>query len=429
MENAMAVILAGGYGDRLGILAQERAKPALPFGGKYRIIDFTLSNCANSDIRNVAVLTQYRPMSLADHIGIGAPWGYGTPTRVLRLLQQYQARGEKREWYRGTADAVFQNLAAVEEQAVDHLFVLSGDHIYKMDYQLMLAQHIERQADVTLALAEVPEQDLPRFGTVEMDEIGRITKFQEKVKKPRSNLANMGIYLFNMSVLKEWLSDAARTNKFDFGRNIFSKKAGSTGMFGYVFNGYWRDVGTIPSYWQASMEILETGNEYLQSGDWPLRTNESKNYPPSAFGEEARVVNSLISEGCRINGRVENSVISPGVCIGEGAKVLDSVIMENVVICPDVHISRAILDKEVVVGQGSSVGFGYDFSPNREEEQELDSGLTIVGKRAHIPANIKIGHNCVIYAGVDEDQFKKPEVPSGETIKPRRRRKPKASSH
>ncbi|MFC2042385.1 sugar phosphate nucleotidyltransferase, partial [Chloroflexota bacterium] len=312
MERVLAVILAGGQGERLSILAQERAKPALPFAGKYRIIDFTLSNCANSGIQHVLVLTQYRPLSLAEHVGVGVPWGFVPPDKSVRLLQPYLARERGRDWYQGTADAVYQNLDQIEEMGADLVLILSGDHVYKMDYRPMVEFHRERQADVTLAVTPFPEEALHQFGTVIVNEEGQVIRFQEKVKKPQSNLVSMGVYVFNKEILREWLGIGAW---HDFGRNILPRMVNKARVYAYTFNDYWRDVGTLQAYWQTSMEMLEMASSFLGKGDWPIRT-VAEEYPPAMFGETASVSNSLISDGCVIEGQVEHSVLSSGVMDG-----------------------------------------------------------------------------------------------------------------
>jgi len=394
MENVLSIILAGGQGERLSILSQERAKPAVPFAGKYRIIDFTLSNCVNSGIGKVFILTQYQPLSLAEHIGIGTPWGLVPPDRSIRLLQPYLAREEGRDWYRGTADAVYQ-----------------------MDYSKMLQFHRENGADVTLAVTPFPEEELHRFGTVVTDEKGQVTRFQEKVKQPQSNLVSMGVYLFKKDILTQWLEGG---NRKDFGRNIFPKMAKKDRIFAYTFDGYWRDIGTVESYWQANMEILAMSPVFLANAHWPIHTVEEERSPTLVYGT-ARVVNSLLCNGCIIQGRVENSILSSGVMVAEGAVVKDSIIMSDTVIGQDSVIDRSILDKEVSVESGCYIGFGDDFQANRKSPKVLNTGLTLVGKRAGIPRETKIGRNCIIYSNVVESDFPNPEIQSGQTIRPKKR--------
>ena len=404
-------------GERLSILSQERAKPAVPFAGKYRIIDFTLSNCVNSGIHNVIVLTQYQPVSLTEHIGIGAPWGLVPPDRSIRLLQPYLAREEGRDWYKGTADAVHQNLSRIEGEEVETVLVLSGDHVYKMDYAPMLDFHRENTADVTLAVTRMPEEELPRFGTVVTDEKGQVIRFQEKVKHPENNLVSMGVYIFNMDILRQWLEGRSG---HDFGRNIFPKIAAKGRTFAYIFDGYWRDIGTVDSYWQSNMEILRMSQAFLSDIDWPLYTKEVEG-PPTKICGTATVTNCLLSSGCKIEGHVERSILSPGVQVAEGAIIRDSIVMDDTEIGPESIIDHSILDKEVIVEPACHVGIGDDYHVNRSSPKLLNTGLTIIGKRTVIPTGYKIGRNCIIYDSVVEGDFPDSEVQSGETIKPKRK--------
>ena len=425
MENVAAIILAGGAGERLGILAQGRTKPAVPFAGKYRIIDFTLSNCVNSGIYNVAVLTQYQPRSLTDHIGIGMPWGFlALPDRKIQLLQPYFAREEGRDWYKGTADAVYQNLAYIEEQDAELVLMLSGDHVYKMDYSDMVEFHQKKQAEVTLAVTRIPKEDLQAFGAVQVDEEGQVTGFQEKVKEPKSDLASMGVYVFQKDMLRKCLEEDAqrRSSKHDFGRNIFPQLVGNCQLYTYNFEGYWRDVGSVRSYWHANMKLLEVSPPFVFSSDWPIRTKEEEARSPALISQRGDVLNSIISHGCVIEGRVEHSVLSPGVRVAENALVKYSVVMSDTVIGRDSVINYSILDKEVIVEAGCYIGFSEDFQVNREEPQVLNSGITIVGKGAKIPTGTTIGRNCAISSNVTEKDFLKLQVQSGETIKAKRHR-------
>lgn len=417
MQRVLAVILAGGMGERLSILAQRRAKPAVPFAGKYRIIDFTLSNCVNSEIHNVIVLTQYQPVSLTEHIGVGTAWGLVPPDRSIRLLQPYLARDEGRDWYKGTADAVYQNLDRIEAEDVEHVLVLSGDHIYKMDYAPMLEYHRENEADVTLAVTRLPEDDLQRFGTVVVNENGQAVRFQEKVKSPESNLVSMGVYIFNMNILRDWLEDRSG---HDFGRNIFPKMVNKGRIFAYIFDGYWRDIGTVETFWQANMEILAMSQAFLSDIDWPLYTKEIES-PPTKICSEATVTNCLLSSGCKIEGWVERSILSPGVQVAEGAVVRDSIVMDNSRIGRGSIIERSIIDKEAVAENDCHIGFGNDLRINRNNPDVLNTGITIVGKQAVIPSGTKIGRNCIIYDNVVESDFPGSEISSGETIRPRRK--------
>jgi glucose-1-phosphate adenylyltransferase len=416
--------MAGGLGERLGILAQERTKPAIPFAGKYRIIDFTLSNCVNSGIYKVAVLTQYQPLSLADHIGIGTPWGLDTPDREIRMLQPYLEREGSRDWYKGTADAVYQNFQFIEGQDTDLVFILSGDHVYNMDYLDMLKSHERSEADVTLAVTRLSEEELQEFGTVTVDEEGQVTGFQEKVKQPKSDLVSMGVYLFKKEILQKYLEEDAqrRSSKHDFGRNILPRLVGTCRISAYNFEGYWRDVGSVRSYWKANMDLLDMPPSLIFSADWPIRTKEGEPEPPAIVSERGDVVNSMISNGCFIEGRVEHSVLSPGVRVAEGALVKYSIIMSDSSVGSDSVIDNSILDKEVVVEAGCSIGFGDDFRVNQKEPNVLNTGITVVGKGAKIPSGVKIGRNCAIFSKAVKSDFHKHVIQSGETVKPKGRR-------
>ena len=424
MEGVVAIILAGGTGERLGMLAVERTKPAIPFAGKYRIIDFTLSSCVNSGIYNVAILTQYQPRSLTDHIGIGMPWGFARPDGRIQLLHPYLAREEGRDWYKGTADAVYQNLQYIQEQEAELVLILSGDHVYKMDYNDMVDFHHRNQADVTLAVTRLPRDELIHFGTVSVDENQQIIGFQEKVKEPKSDLVSMGVYVFQRELLQQILEDDAqrRSSKHDFGRNIFPQIVGNCRLFAYNFEGYWRDVGTIRSYWEANMRLLDSPPSISFTADWPIRTQEDEPRAPAIISRRGDVVNSMISHGCVIEGRVENSILSPGVRVAANAVVKYAVIMNDTVIGRESVVDSSILDKDVVVEAGSHVGTGNDFQVNREQPLILNTGLTVVGKGAKIPEGIKIGRNCAIAGSVTERDFRGSIVQSGETINPKRHR-------
>ena len=394
MKRTLAVILAGGEGERLSILSSVRAKPAVPFGGKYRIIDFTLSNCVNSDIDNVVVLTQYNPRSLNDHIGLGRPWDLDRNHGGVKLLQPYIARGRVAEWYRGTADAVVQNFNVIEHDRSDTIVILAGDHIYKMDYQPFVAAHRRRRADVTIAVRHVPLSEASRMGVLALDETGRVVDWQEKPKQPKSDLASMGVYVFSKRSLRTWLED----DLIDFGRDVIpAMLAGGARVYGYHYDGYWQDVGTVQSFWEANMALLEDNPELeLSDKEWTIHTR-SEERPPAKIGPTAQVHRSLISHGCVINGTVVNSVLSPGVRVDVGAVVRDSIVMFDSVIRSGAVVDRSILDKEVVVGQGAIIGDGPDFdTPNRQEPGRLNTGITVVGKRTLVPRGVRVGRNVKI---------------------------------
>ncbi|MEX1252892.1 MAG: glucose-1-phosphate adenylyltransferase [Dehalococcoidia bacterium] len=420
MKRLIALILAGGQGDRLSVLSEERAKPAVMFGGRYRIIDFALSNCANSGITRVGVLTQYRPRSLNDHIGIGRPWDLDRAGGGVSILQPYLGR-EISDWYSGTADAVYQNLYFIEESNAEHVLILAGDHVYKMAYDELLAFHLARGADVTIPVYGVPWDDASRFGTLLVDDDDRIVDFDEKPAVPRSNLVSMGIYLFNKDVLVQSLiSDANRGGSgHDFGGNVIPPLVADGGhkVFGYRYQGYWRDVGTIESYFEANMELLGDLPE-LDMYEPEMRVRSGiTGYPPAKIGRHAEISRALIDLGCIINGHVEHSVISPGVFIEEGAIVRDSIIFDDTHIEAGAVVERSIIDKEVRVGARCRVGYGDDWTANRERPDIVNSGATIVGKRAEVPPDLRIGRNCVIgprvVVSVPEDNY----LPSGSTLR------------
>jgi glucose-1-phosphate adenylyltransferase len=420
MKRTLAVILAGGEGERLSILSSLRAKPAVPFGGKYRIIDFALSNCVNSDIDNVVVLTQYNPRSLNDHIGMGRPWDLDRNYGGVRMLQPYIARGRVAEWYRGTADAVLQNLNVIEQAAGDTVLVLAGDHIYKMDYQPFVTAHRRHRADVTIAVRRVPLADASRMGILALDENDRVVEWHEKPRQPKSDLASMGVYVFSKRALHQWLSD----QRFDFGHDVIPAMInGGARVYGYHFDGYWQDVGTVQSYWEANLALLSDAPELdLYDREWIIHTR-SEERAPAKIGATAQVHRSLISHGCVINGSVVNSILSPGVVVDVGASVRDSIVLFDSVIRPGAVVDRAILDKEVAVGPGAIVGEGTDFDvANRREPGRLNTGITVVGKRAVIPRGVRIGRNVLIGEGVRTADFVSRIVKSGSTIERSRER-------
>jgi glucose-1-phosphate adenylyltransferase len=410
----MAVILAGGEGERLSILSSIRAKPAVPFGGKYRIIDFTLSNCVNSGLDNVVVLTQYNPRSLNDHIGLGRPWDLDRAKGGVKLLQPYIKRGRVAEWYRGTADAVLQNINVIERAPGDTILVLAGDHIYKMDYGPFLAAHRRHRADVTIAVRRVPIADATRMGVLALDEQARVVEWQEKPRQPKSDLASMGVYVFSKRALTRWLS-ATLT---DFGRDVIpAMLAGGARVFGYRFGGYWQDVGTIQSFWEANMALLADDPELdLYDREWLIHTR-SEERASAKIGPTAQVHRSLISHGCVINGTVVNSVLSPGVRVDVGAVVRDSIVMFDSVIRAGAVVDRAILDKEVVVGQAAIVGDGPDFdTPNRQEPTRLNTGITVVGKQSIVPRGARLGRNVKVGEQVRSADYPARTVRSGGTV-------------
>ncbi len=357
-KKCVAMLLAGGQGSRLGVLTKHRAKPAVTYGGKYRIIDFPLSNCIHSGIDTVGVLTQYEPLELNAYIGTGAPWDLDGITGGAFVLPPY-VKGERGEWYSGTANAIYQNIYFIERYNPDYILVLSGDHIYKMDYSQMIEAHEDNQADATIAVIEVSMEEASRFGIMNTDKDLRIEEFEEKPKKPKSNMASMGVYVFNWAKVREYLLEDSKDEKSsnDFGKNIIPKMLeNGEHMFAYPYKGYWKDVGTIDSLWEANMELL-SDSPGLNLYDEPWRIfSRNPNKPPHFVDRGAKIANSLISEGCYIYGTVENSVISAGVTVEKGAIVRDSIIMQDTVICEKGKVLKSIVDEEVIVEKGACIG-------------------------------------------------------------------------
>jgi glucose-1-phosphate adenylyltransferase len=419
MKRVVALVLAGGQGDRLSVLSEERAKPAVIFGGRYRIIDFALSNIVNSGITRVGVLTQYRPRSLNDHIGIGRPWELDRQGGGVTLLQPYVGRASS-DWYRGTADAVTQNIYFLEETRAEIVLILAGDHIYKMNYDDLITFHFAAGADVTVPLYSVPREEAHRYGVLTTDADHRITEFDEKPKEPKSNLISMGIYCFNRRALVDQLiADSQREEStHDFGHDIIPQMV-SNGMkvYGYPFEGYWRDVGTIESYYDGNMDLLEDLPELnLYDPDSRVHTRVIE-YPPAKIGRRAYISRSLIDRGCIINGHVEHSVLSPGVYVEEGAVVRDSIIFDDTRIESGAIVNKAIIDKEAIVNRNAYVGYGDDMAPNRDRPDILSCGITILGKRAKVPAYVRIGRNCVIGPNVIAEGLLDGTIPSGATLR------------
>lgn len=418
-----AVILAGGAGERLSVLSDQRAKPAVPFGGKYRIIDFALSNCVNSDIDDVLVLTQYSPRSLIDHIGAGRSWdldrrhGGG-----VRILQPYLSRLDNVGWYQGTADAVRRNMKDVLDGDPELVVILGGDHIYTMDYRPFIETHRRTGAKLTIAVLDVPLDEASRMGVAITDEDGRITDWEEKPAEPRSTLASMGIYVFDPKALDEWVT----ADRHDFGKDVIpAMLAAGEPVYVHEFNGYWRDVGTVEAFWAANLDLVGLVPPIdLFDKSWRMHTR-SEERSPAKLGPFAHARHSLISHGCIINGTVENSVLSPGVKVGEGARVIDSVIMLDAEIGPGAIVDNAIVDKGVVVGPGAVVGQGDDRDVvNVLEPDRLTSGITIVGKYAHVPAGVHMGRNVrVDVLATEEDFGGKAWIPSGSTVRHEQERK------
>jgi len=358
-KKTVALLLAGGQGSRLGVLTARRAKPAVTYGGKYRIIDFPLTNCTHSGIDTVGVLTQYRPLELNTYIGTGQAWDLDTITGGAYVLPPFSRTGEAGDWYAGTADAINQNASFINQFDPDTVLILSGDHIYKMNYKWMIAFHEEKKADATIAVIPVPMSEASRFGIMNTDADLRITEFEEKPKQPKSNLASMGVYVFNWKTLRRYMEEDRTKpgSTHDFGKDIIpAMLAGGERMYAYEYGGYWRDVGTIESLWEANMELLRTSPPLnLYDDAWRI-FSRNENDPPQYIDAQAVVTNSIICEGCTIYGTVINSVLSAGVIVEEGALVRDSIIMSETYIGRNSRVLKSILDEEVLVGEGALVG-------------------------------------------------------------------------
>ena len=414
-KNPKEILLAGGQGSRLGVLTESVAKPAVSFGGKYRIIDFPLSNCINSGIDTVGVLTQYQPLRLNTHIGIGIPWDLDRNVGGVTVLPPYE-KSSNSDWYTGTANAIFQNLAYMETYNPDYVLILSGDHIYKMDYEVMLDFHKANKADVTIACMPVPIEEASRFGVMITDGSGKITEFEEKPEHPRSNLASMGIYIFSWPVLKESLLALKDQPNCDFGKHIlpYCRDNGKR-LFAYEFNGYWKDVGTLGSYREANMEPIDIIPEFTPYEEfWKIYT-KGDIIRPQYISADAVIERSIISEGAEIYGEVHNSVIGAGVTIKEGTVVRDSIIMKETVIGSGCTIDRSIIAENVTVGDSVVLGVGEE-APNVLKPAVYGFGLVTVGENAVIPSNVKIGKNTAISGVTTEEDYPNGELASGGAI-------------
>ena len=414
-KEMIAMLLAGGQGSRLGVLTAKVAKPAVSFGGKYRIIDFPLSNCINSGVDTVGVLTQYQPLRLNTHIGIGIPWDLDRNVGGVTVLPPYE-RSKGSDWYTGTANAIYQNLEYMEMYNPDYVLILSGDHIYKMDYEVMLDYHKANNADITIAAMPVPIEEASRFGVVITDDSNRITEFEEKPAHPRSNLASMGIYIFNWSVLRDALIKLKDEPGCDFGKHVipYCHTKGDR-IFAYEYNGYWKDVGTLGSYWEANMELIDIIPEFnLYEEYWKIYTKSDK-IPPQYVSEDAVIERSIIGEGSEIYGEVSNSVIGSGVIVGRGAVVRDSIIMHNCVIQDGAVVDKAIIAEDVTVGSGAHLGVG-EYAPSQYDPKVYQFDLVTVGEHSVIPAGVQIGKNTAISGVTEPEDYKDGMLASGDYI-------------
>lgn len=414
-KEMIAMLLAGGQGSRLGVLTSKVAKPAVSFGGKYRIIDFPLSNCINSGVDTVGVLTQYQPLRLNTHIGIGIPWDLDRNVGGVTVLPPYEKSGNS-EWYTGTANAIYQNITYMEMFNPDYVLILSGDHIYKMDYEVMLDFHKANNADVTIAAMPVPYEEAKRFGILITDESRQINEFEEKPENPRSNLASMGIYIFNWKILKEALIAKAEQPALDFGKHIipFCHENGGR-MFAYEYNGYWKDVGTLNSYWEANMELIDIVPDFnLYEEYWRIYTKNNA-LPPQYISSDSIVERSIIGEGTDVYGKVYNSVIGCNVLIGPDTIVRDSIIMNNTVIHEGCEINKAIIAENSVIGSNCVLG-AFDEAENETDPHIYTNGIVTVGEDSVVPDNTTIGKNSVVFGETDASDYDNGVLGSGKSL-------------
>ena len=414
-KEMIAMLLAGGQGSRLGVLTSKVAKPAVAFGGKYRIIDFPLSNCINSGVDTVGVLTQYQPLRLNTHIGIGIPWDLDRNIGGVTVLPPYE-KSTNSEWYTGTANAIYQNLEYMESYNPEYVLILSGDHIYKMDYEVMLDFHKANNAEVTIAVMPVLMEEASRFGIMIADENHRITEFEEKPEHPRSNLASMGIYIFNWKTLKEALIAMADQPALDFGKHVipYCHEKGAP-LYAYEFTGYWKDVGTLSSYWEANMELIDIVPEFnLYEEYWKIYT-KSEIQPPDYIAADSVVERSIIGEGSEVYGEVYNSVIGCGVTIGKGTVIRDSIIMNQTQIGEGCEINKAIIAENVVVGNQVKLGVGEE-AENDTAPHIYNHGLVTIGEKSVIPDGISVGKNSVISGVTAAADYEDSQLASGKTL-------------
>ncbi len=414
-KEMIAMLLAGGQGSRLGVLTSKVAKPAVAFGGKYRIIDFPLSNCINSGVDTVGVLTQYQPLRLNSHIGIGIPWDLDRNIGGVSILPPYE-KSKNSEWYTGTANAIYQNIDYMESYHPEYVLILSGDHIYKMDYEVMLDFHKANGAEVTIAAMPVPMEEAKRFGIVITDENKKIEDFEEKPEHPRSNLASMGIYIFNWKTLKEALITMAEQPALDFGKHVipYCHKKGAP-LYAYEFNGYWKDVGTLNSYWEANMELIDIIPEFnLYEEYWKIYTR-SEILPPQYIASDSVVEKSIIGEGTTVLGKVYNSVIGCGITIGEGTVVRDSIIMNRTEIGNGCELNKAIIAEDVMIGNDVKLGVGEE-AENESDPHIYNHGIVTVGEKSVIPDHVSIGKNSVVFGKTSQKDYENGYLASGKTM-------------
>ncbi len=414
-KEMIAMLLAGGQGSRLGVLTSKVAKPAVAFGGKYRIIDFPLSNCINSGVDTVGVLTQYQPLRLNTHIGIGIPWDLDRNVGGVTILPPYE-KSANSEWYTGTANAIYQNIDYMESFHPEYVLILSGDHIYKMDYELMLDFHKRKGAQVTIAVMPVPMEEASRFGIMIADEERRILEFEEKPANPRSNLASMGIYIFNWSTLKEALVTMAQEPALDFGKHVipWCHDKGAP-LYAYEFQGYWKDVGTLSSYWEANMELVDVVPKFnLYEDYWKIYT-KSETLPPQYISDESAVESSVLGEGTEVYGQVYHCVIGCGVTIGKGSVVRDSILMSGTVIGENCEITKAIVAENTHIGSNVKLGVGEE-ADNETAPHIYNQGIVTVGENSVIPDNVAVGKNTVISGATSLQDYPDGYLAGGKTL-------------
>ena len=414
-KEMLAMLLAGGQGSRLGVLTSNLAKPAVAFGGKYKIIDFPLSNCINSGVDTVGVLTQYRPLRLNQHIGIGIPWDLDRNIGGVTVLPPYE-KSDNSEWYTGTANAIYQNLEFIDYYNPEYVLILSGDHIYKMDYENMLEYHKSCDADITLATYQVPWEEASRFGVVITDENNVISEFEEKPANPRSNKASMGIYIFSWKVLREALVKMKDQPECDFGKHIIPYcHSNGKKICAYDFKGYWKDVGTLGSYWEANMELVDIVPEFnLYEEFWKIYTKTDA-IPPQYIDASGRVSRCIIGEGTEVYGDVENSVIGSGVTIEKGAVIRNSIIMNNATIGENAYMDKAIIAENVKIGKDAKLGIGEE-AVNEFKPQIYSFGLVTIGENSVVPDGVTIGKNTAISGVTTPEDYPDGNLKSGGSI-------------
>ncbi len=414
----IAMLLAGGQGSRLGVLTNSNAKPSVAFGGMYKIIDFPMSNAVNSGIDTVGILTQYQPLALNRHIGIGTPWDLDSNSAGgAILLSPYAKEGSEGNWFTGTANAIYHNIDFIENYDPEYVLILSGDHIYKCDYSQMLQRHEEQKADVTIAVIDVPREEASRFGIMNADEDGVIYEFEEKPADPKSTLASMGIYIFTWSVLKRILIDDNKIHDdSDFGKHIIPQLLEQNKrLVTFVYDDYWRDVGTIESYWQANMELIRTVPEFnLYDKAWSIFTNAEKQEPHYVSGD-AEIKSSLVSDSCEVHGYIHGCVLGENVTIKKGAFVKDSIIMDNSVIGENANLIRTIVAENCIISDNVSIGYGENI-PNYQKPKIYDTGISVIGEGSIVPENVSIGQNCVICGATIKEDYPDNRLESGHSI-------------